>query len=214
MYPCADGATPLPGICGWRHILRPANFVDVAQEAIETGLSSKLPPAVRHPPIPTFKRSSSRSPSNEHQHKGPGAPGGLQGQGPRPSRASSTCILGRLPPCLRPLPRQFAAARGQTFKGPARRSLKIGVHVFRACNLGFGVFPSRRKSTYIVYIWPTREGCASRCTGGARRGYIRPFSIGSSHCLTQSDVYLQCLTTLVMGGSGLSRPCGNLGIRV
>ena len=37
MYPCADGATPLPGICGWRHILRTANFVDVAQEAIELG---------------------------------------------------------------------------------------------------------------------------------------------------------------------------------
>ena len=52
MYPCADGATPLPGICGWRHILRPANFVDVAQEAIETGLSSKLPPAVRHHRLP------------------------------------------------------------------------------------------------------------------------------------------------------------------
>ena len=47
-YPCADGATPLPGICGWRHILRTANFVDVAQEAIETGLSSTLPPAVTH----------------------------------------------------------------------------------------------------------------------------------------------------------------------
>ena len=34
-YPCADGATPLPGICRWRHILRPANLMDVAQEAIE-----------------------------------------------------------------------------------------------------------------------------------------------------------------------------------
>ena len=52
MYPCADGATPLPVICGWRHILRPANFVDVAQEAIETGFSSKLPPAVRHHRLP------------------------------------------------------------------------------------------------------------------------------------------------------------------
>ena len=52
MYPCADGATPLPGICGRRHILRPANFVDVAQVAIETGLSSKLPPAVRHHRLP------------------------------------------------------------------------------------------------------------------------------------------------------------------
>ena len=50
-------------------------------------------------------------------------------------------------------------------------------------------------------------------------GSIRPFSIASSHCLTQfgcgkADVYLQCLTTLVMGGNGLSRPGGNLGFRV
>ena len=52
MYPCADGATPLAGICGWRQILRPANFIDVAQEAIETGLSSTLPPAVRHHRLP------------------------------------------------------------------------------------------------------------------------------------------------------------------
>ena len=29
-----------------------------------------------------------------------------------------------------------------------------------------------------------------------------------------ADVYLQCLTTLVMGGNGLSRPGGNLGFRV
>ena len=30
----------------------------------------------------------------------------------------------------------------------------------------------------------------------------------------KADVYLQCLTTLVMGGNGLSRPGGNLGFRV
>ena len=63
MYPCADGATLL---LGWRHILRTANFIDVAQQPIETGLSSKSPPAVRHtgyhpnyfllgPSIPTSK---------------------------------------------------------------------------------------------------------------------------------------------------------------
>ena len=28
----------------------------------------------------------------------------------------------------------------------------------------------------------------------------------------KSDVYLQCLTTLVMGGNGLCRPGGNLGV--
>ena len=30
----------------------------------------------------------------------------------------------------------------------------------------------------------------------------------------KADVYPQCLTTLVMGGKGLSRPGGNLGFRV
>ena len=30
----------------------------------------------------------------------------------------------------------------------------------------------------------------------------------------KADVYLQCLTTLVMGGNGLSRPGGNIGISV
>ena len=30
----------------------------------------------------------------------------------------------------------------------------------------------------------------------------------------KADVYLQCLTTLLMGGIGLSRPGGNLGFRV
>ena len=66
----------------------------------------------------------------------------------------------------------------------------------------------------IVEIWPTgggwRQGCASRCTGGARRGSIRPLSIGSSHCLNQYG----CIGCLVMGGNVLSRPGGNLGFRV
>ena len=30
----------------------------------------------------------------------------------------------------------------------------------------------------------------------------------------KADVYLQCVTALVMGGNGLSRPGGNLGFRV
>ena len=30
----------------------------------------------------------------------------------------------------------------------------------------------------------------------------------------KADVFLRCLTTLVLGGNGLSRPGGNLGFRV
>ena len=43
-------------------------------------------------------------------------------------------------------------------------------------------------------------------------GSIRPLSIDSSGGV-EADVYLQCLTTLVMGGNGRSRPGGNLGFR-
>ena len=49
-------------------------------------------------------------------------------------------------PCLKALTRRFAAARGQDpSRGPPGRSLSVG----------FRVFPSRGKSMYIVYIWPT-----------------------------------------------------------
>ena len=58
------------------------------------------------------------------------------------------------------------------------------------------IFPSRGKSRNIVEILAYWGGWRHRCTGGARRGSIRP---------------LQCLNTLVMGGNGLSRPGGNLG---
>ena len=38
---------------------------------------------------------------------------------------------------------------------------------------------------YLAHWGGWRQGCASPCTGRARRGSIRPFSIGSSHRLTQ-----------------------------
>ena len=38
---------------------------------------------------------------------------------------------------------------------------------------------------YLAHWGGWRQGCASRCTGRARRGSIRPLFIGSSHCLTQ-----------------------------
>ena len=65
---------------------------------------------------------------------------------------------------------------------------------------------------YIVFNWPSGVAGGRVVPPDVReelgRGSIRPLSIGSSHCLTQ---YLQCLTTLVMGGNGLNRPGGNLG---
>ena len=72
---------------------------------------------------------------------------------------------------------------------------------------------------YIVYIWPTGVAGGRAVPPDVREEpgkalYVH--SPGSSHCLTQygvkADVYLQCLTTLVMGGNGLSRPGGNLGL--
>ena len=55
---------------------------------------------------------------------------------------------------------------------------------FRAVCRGFGVFPLRGKSMYIVYVWPT--GVAG---GGAVPPDVREEPGGAlfvhSHCLTQ-----------------------------
>ena len=67
--------------------------------------------------------------------RGPGA--SRRGvRGPRRLRARGLQGLH----CLKALTRRFAAARGQD---PSTLSV------------GFRVFPSRGKSMYIVYIWPT-----------------------------------------------------------
>ena len=46
-----------------------------------------------------------------------------------------------------------------------------------------------------------------------RRGPTRP-PIVLPNTGVKADVFLQCLTTLVMGGNGLSRLGGNLGFRI
>ena len=38
---------------------------------------------------------------------------------------------------------------------------------------------------FCLLGWLEAELYVSRCTGGARKGSVRPVSIGSSHCLTQ-----------------------------
>ena len=135
MYPCADGATPLPGICGWRHILRTANFIDVAQEAIETGLSS-TPTRCETSQATTQITSCSglglrpRFPPRKDRLLGPtrasrrGASRGLQGpQGP--PQAS----------------------------GPPGR-LKIWACHCQALSFGFRVFPSRKNQCTLYIFGP------------------------------------------------------------
>ena len=68
-------------------------------------------------------------------------------------------------------------------------------------SVGFRVFPSRRKSMYIVEIWPTGVWLEAELC-------LPIYSAG-----VKADVFVQCLTTLVMGGNGPSRPGGILGIR-
>ena len=55
-----------------------------------------------------------------------------------------------------PLTRRFAAARGQdpSKGGPWKEAANLACQV-EALFFGFRVFPSRGKSMYIVYIWPT-----------------------------------------------------------
>ena len=66
---------------------------------------------------------------------------------------------------------------------------------------------------YIVYIWLTGLAGGRAVPPDVREE--RPLSICSLPSTgVQADVFLQCLTTLVMSGNGLSRPGGNLGFRV
>ena len=97
--------------------------------------------------------------------------------GPRPSEAPKGLRGGSSPKILWVAlwPQDLGARTPQG--GPSGRRLKIWVRRCEAWSIGFGVFPFKRKINVHC--------CASRCTGRARRGSIRPFSIGSSHCLTQ-----------------------------
>ena len=169
------------------------------QEAIETGLSSTLPPAVRHhrlppellpvtPSIPTSKNivfqneklkdgppqaapgpAGPPGPAAPPGPPGPPGPKGLPGrQGPGASRACRGFQEPQRPPHL--------SLRSTRFGGGG---LKMWGRRPRDFARKFGVFPSK------VHWGGWRHGCASRCTGRARRGSIRPLSIGSSYCLTQ-----------------------------
>ena len=73
---------------------------------------------------------------------------------------------------------------------------------------------------YIVHIWLTGVAGGRAVPpdvreqpGGAldvHSPYTPPIVLPSTGVM--ADVYLQCLTILVMGGNGLSRPGGNFGI--
>ena len=66
---------------------------------------------------------------------------------------------------------------------------------------------------YIVYIWPTLD--VREEPGEAlyvHSPWAPPIVLPSTG--VKADVYLQCLTTLVMGGNDPSRPGGNLRLRV
>ena len=151
----------------WRHILRRANLEDVAQEAIETGLSSKIPPAVRnHRLPPKLLRVSLNSDPEWARRRA------------RPPRSSK-------PPRAQGFSKRFSDYRafmqglhGFTFQeppGPPKAPGPPGCP--GQCGRG-------QCSGVCLYIFGGL-GCASRCMGGAWRGSIRPLSIGSSHCLTQ-----------------------------
>ena len=190
MYPCTDGATPLPGICGWRQILRPANFVDVVQEAIETGLSSILPPAVRHHRLPP-KLLPVRV--NSHLQKivfslllrrdrwVPGPPQaslqgpvfrGLQGpQGPPGAPPRALEFQERLQGLKGRTSRSFEGASTSRpsptdlLQPEARTFLGVSGRWLKigAFMVGFGI-PIKGKIN-VLGDWGGWQGCASRCTG-------------------------------------------------
>ena len=95
--------------------------------------------------------------------RGPGAsrgpPGASKGppgaSAPKPSLPDFGGFPGG-PPASRPSPADLLQLGARTLQGgPPRRSLKMWACQVEALILGFRVFPSRGKSMYIVYIWPT-----------------------------------------------------------
>ena len=120
----------------------------------------------------------------------PGPPRGLQGP-PGASTASNALRRASKPqelfwggfwvaPGLKALTRRFAGAGG---RGPLEEAENLGAS-FGLGLLGLGYFLKGKINVHCIYLahwggW--RQGCASRCTGRARRGSIRPLSIGSSH---------------------------------
>ena len=71
-----------------------------------------------------------------------------------------------------------------------------------------------RASTALQWL---EAGLCLPMYGRSPEGLYTSVLHSSSHCLTQegvkADVFLQCLTTLVMGGNVLCRPGGNLGFK-
>ena len=118
-----------------------------------------------------------------------GLPGALQGGG-------GFSDAQKLPRGLPGPARGFQASqpRGQQLGAPCQgqgatggASDFEGVRRCKACDFGFRVFPSRKISRNIEkgfghQVWAER---ASHVRERARRGSIRPLSIGSSHCHTQ-----------------------------
>ena len=61
-------------------------------------------------------------------------------------------------------------------------------------------------------FWPRVWGIPIKGRSLVHSPWAPPIVLPSTG--VKADVYLQCMTTLVMGGNGLSRPGGNLGLRV
>ena len=94
------------------------------------------------------------------------------------------------PPASRPSPADLLQLGARTLPGgPPGDRLKMWGATAEGLGPWVWGIPIKGKINvhciYLAYWGGWRQGCASRCTGRARRGSIRPFSIGSSHCLTQ-----------------------------
>ena len=93
-----------------------------------------------------------------------------------------------------------------------------GCHAVRLGSLGLGYCHQGENQCTLYRIGPAVGKAVPPMNGRARRGSIRPFSIGFFHFVLPSAGvvavgHLQCLTTLVMGGNSLSRLGGTIGIK-
>ena len=177
MHPGLHGPFPpegLQGLGGPPIVLGPQTWVLGLQGLQHPGLQGPQAPGPQGPgpqgPPPGLLQGPQELPGPKKLTRPDfgGFAGGSLPQGPHPQICSSQGP-GPLQRASWKRPENVATAEGFCpwvwgipFKG------KINVHCI-----------------YLAHWGGWRQGCASRCTGRAWRGSIRPLSIGSSHCLTQ-----------------------------
>ena len=132
--------------------------MDIAQEAIETGLSSRLPPAVRHHNrLLASERNKRKAGRRRREARGlqgpPKPPGASRFPGSKTLQAATTGLRFRGLACATSrLKGSHPQMGARTLQQTLCEAENLGASF--ACVWISGI-PSKQKSMYIVSIWPT-----------------------------------------------------------